>query len=144
MICNKCGAENKDNAEFCTKCGTKLGETAKSLKHRDTAGATALRLEHRDPITVLILSIITFGIYGIYWMVKTSWELNEAGADIPTAWLIIVPIISIWWEWKFCEGVEQVTNGEMSTAVAFLLLYFLGVIGAAIIQSSLNKVASPV
>ena len=131
MFCKKCGAENTEGAGFCKGCGAKLGGTT----------ATVAGLTRRDPIMVLVLSVVTFGIYGIYWMVKTSWELNEAGADIPTAWLIIVPIISIWWMWKVSEGVELVTQKEMTAVMAFILLYLLGMIGGAIVQNTLNNYA---
>ncbi|MDO8578886.1 MAG: DUF4234 domain-containing protein [Dehalococcoidales bacterium] len=100
-------------------------------------------MKHRDPIMVIILTIITLGIYGIAWCVMTKNEMNAKGAHIPTAWLIIIPIVSIYWMWKLSEGVELVTNKEMSAAVAFLLVFFLGVIGAAIVQDKLNKVAVP-
>ena len=132
MFCTKCGAQNGEAAEFCTSCGNPL--------KGGSAAVTATGLQRRDPIMVLIFSVITFGIYGIYWQVKTKLELNDSGANIPTAWLIIIPIISIWWAWKFSEGVEQVTQGRMSGPVAFLLLFFIGMIGGAIIQDSLNKV----
>ncbi len=62
------------------------------------------------------------------------------GAGIPTAWLIIIPLINFYWLWKFSEGVGKVTRGAMSGAVAFILLFFLSVIGMAIVQSSLNRV----
>jgi hypothetical protein len=75
-------------------------------------------------------------------MVKTKDEMNTQGAQIPTAWLIIVPIVSIWWMWKFAEGVGIVTKGKTSGAIAFVLLFLLGVIGMAIIQSGLNQVAT--
>jgi len=68
--------------------------------------------------------------------------MNARGAQIPTAWLLIIPFFNIWWYWKFSEGVEIVTNKGMGTAVAFLLMYFLGTIGEAIIQNELNKVAT--
>ena len=45
----------------------------------------------RDPTLVIIFTIITFGIYSIYWAVKTKNEINSLGADIPTAWLLIIP-----------------------------------------------------
>jgi len=91
---------------------------------------------------VFILSFITFGIYGIYWMVVTKNEMKARGADIPTAWLIIVPFVNIWWEWKFSVGVEKVTNRAMTAPIAFILLWILGMIGGAIIQSELNKVTA--
>jgi len=91
---------------------------------------------------VLILSVVTIGIYGIYWMVVTKNEMKARGADIPTAWLIIVPLVNIWWQWKFSVGVEKVTNGGMTAPIAFILLWILGMIGGAIIQSELNKVTA--
>ena len=99
-------------------------------------------MQHRDPIMVILLSIITFGIYSLFWYVTTKNEMNAKGAQIPTAWLIIIPFVNIWWYWKFCEGVELVTNKGMGVAVAFLLLWLLGTIGEAIIQNELNKVAA--
>lgn len=134
MFCTKCGAEVNDAAEFCTSCGNPMkgGSPAR-------AAVTATGLQRRDPIMVLVFSLITFGIYGIYWHVMTKLEMNASGTQIPTAWLIIIPIISIWWMWKFSEGIEQVTQGRMTGPIAFLLLFFLGMIGGAIIQDTLNK-----
>lgn len=96
-------------------------------------------MKNRSPIAVFFLPIITLGIYGIVWFVKTKNEMKAQGADIPTAWLIIVPFVSIWWLWKYSKGVDMVTKSEYSAAVAFLLLWFLGSIGMAIIQSGFNK-----
>ena len=98
-------------------------------------------MQHRDPIMVFFLSLITFGIYTLVWYVKTKNEMNAKGTNIPTAWLIIIPLINYFWLWKFCEGVGVVTKKEMGAGVAFLLVFFLGVIGMAIIQDKLNKVA---
>lgn len=52
-------------------------------------------MEKRSPIGVFVLSLVTLGIYSIYWLVKTKGELNQRGASIPTAWLIIVPFVNI-------------------------------------------------
>lgn len=95
----------------------------------------------RSVAMVIVLSIITFGIYAIVWMVKTKNEMNSQGANIPTAWLLIVPIVSIWWMWKYSGGVEHVTRGKTSQVIAFVLMFVLGVIGMAIIQDAFNKVA---
>ena len=58
-----------------------------------------------------------------------------------TAWLLIVPVVSIWWMWKDAGGVEHVTRGKSSQVIAFILMFVLGVIGMAIIQDAFNKVA---
>ncbi len=96
-------------------------------------------MQNRNPFLVFFLSLITFGIYGIVWYVETKREMNSKGAQIPTAWLIIIPIVSIYWIWKYSEGVELVTNKDMSAGVAFILLFLLGIIGPAIIQSKFNS-----
>ena len=61
---------------------------------------------------------------------------------IPTAWLLIIPIVNIWWIWKYSEGVDMATNKEISGPIAFILLFLLGFIGMAIIQASFNKTAT--
>jgi len=97
-------------------------------------------MTRRSPIVVLILAVITLGIYGLVWYVMTKREMNRLGAGVPTAWLIIIPLINFYWMWKFSEGVEHVTKGRMGAAVAFLVLFLLSVIGMAIVQGSLNSV----
>ena len=94
----------------------------------------------RSPAAVFFLPIITCGIYAFVWYVKTKDEMNAKGAAIPTAWLLIVPFVNLYWLWKFCEGVDKVSNKAMSDAVAFLLILFLGSIGMAVVQSKLNSI----
>ena len=96
-------------------------------------------MKKRNPIAVLLLPFVTFGIYSIYWMVQTKGEMNAKGASIPTAWLIIIPLVNLWWMWKYSEGVEKVTGGKTSGVLCFILLFLLGMIGAAIVQDSFNK-----
>jgi uncharacterized membrane protein YjgN (DUF898 family) len=95
----------------------------------------------RSVVSVILLTCVTFGIYAIVWMVKTKNEMNTQGANIPTAWLLIVPVVSIWWSWKYAGGVEHVTRGKFSQVIAFILMAVLGVIGMAIIQDAFNKAA---
>jgi len=99
-------------------------------------------MQKRSPFLVFFLSCITFGIYSLVWFVKTKNEMNAKGAEIPTAWLLIIPIANYICWWKFCQGVELVTNKGMTTSAAFLWVFFLEVIGMAVIQSQLNKVAA--
>ena len=97
-------------------------------------------MKQRSPIAVFFLSLITFGIYSIVWSVKTKNEMNKLGSEIPTAWLIIIPFVSLYWYWKYSEGVEKVTNGSISTVLSFVLLILLGIIGMAVLQNDFNKI----
>ena len=49
-------------------------------------------IKKRNILLVYLFSFITFGIYAIYWLVKTKEEIKGLGAEIPTGWLIILPI----------------------------------------------------
>jgi hypothetical protein len=99
-------------------------------------------MKNRNPIAVFFLPLVTFGIYAIIWLVKTKNEMNNQGANIPTAWLIIIPFVSLYWLWKYAEGVEKVTNGKQSQVLAFVLLFLLGIVGYAVIQSDFNTATS--
>ncbi|HEY6033615.1 MAG TPA: DUF4234 domain-containing protein [Kofleriaceae bacterium] len=96
-------------------------------------------MKQRSVAGVIILSLVTFGIYPIIWHVKTKTEMVEAGADIPTAWLLIVPVANIYWLWKWCGGIEHITKEKMTAPVAFLLHVMLPLIGMAILQDTMNK-----
>ena len=99
-------------------------------------------MKKRNAFAVFILPFVTFGIYGIVWYVKTKAEMNSKGADIPTAWLLIIPFVNLYWLWKYSQGVEKVTNGGSGGVSTFLLLLFLSAIGMAITQSAFNKVTT--
>lgn len=88
---------------------------------------------------VILLTFITFGIYAIVWHVKTKDEMVRCGADIPTAWLLIVPVANVYWLWKWCCGIEHVSKGKMTGAVAFLIAMLLPLVGMMILQDTLNK-----
>jgi len=96
----------------------------------------------RSPFGVFILPLVTFGIYGLVWYVKTKEEMTARGAAIPSAWLLIVPVGNLIWLWKYSEGVKMVTGGSCSAGGSFCQLIFLGPIGMAMIQSNFNKVSA--
>jgi hypothetical protein len=100
-------------------------------------------MKNRNPILVVILTLVTCGFYGIYWYVSTKEEMKKLGADIPTAWLIIVPLVNLWWLWRWAKGVEQVTKGAWGAVPACLLRWFLAIIGIPLTQSHFNKVGTP-
>jgi len=98
-------------------------------------------VKKRNIAMVYLLSFITFGIYGIYWMVVTKNEINGLGAEIPTAWLIIIPIANIYWMYKYCEGFSEKVKKDDNPILWFVLYILVGIIMPAIVQSELNKLA---
>ena len=94
--------------------------------------------KNRNIFLVYVLMIVTLGIYGIVWTVKTKNEMNRMGAKIPTAWLLIIPIVGIYWMYKYCEGFAHVKK-DNNTLLYFALYFFVGFVMPAIVQSELNK-----
>jgi len=99
-------------------------------------------MKKRSAFAVFILPIITLGIYGLVWYVQTKGEMNTRGADIPTAWLLIIPFANFYWLWRYSKGVEKVTSGASGAGGTFFLLLLLGPIGMAVTQSAFNKVSA--
>jgi len=95
-------------------------------------------MRNHNIVLWIIISIVTLGIGSLVWMVRMKNDMNTRGAGIPTAWLLLVPIVSIWWFWKWAVGVEIATGKKMSSPVAFLLVFLLSLIGMAIVQVQLN------
>ncbi len=101
-------------------------------------------MRNRNPLAVLFLPYITFGIYSLIWMVQTKRDLNEmVGTTIPTSWLLIVPIANLFWLWKYSEAVEELTYDQRSALGTFLMVFCLGFFGLgpvamAILQSTFN------
>lgn len=98
-------------------------------------------VKHRNILLVYIYSIITFGIYAIYWMISTKDDINSLGAKIPTGWLIIIPIANLYWIYRYCEGFSQYVKKDNNTLLWFIVSILVGIIMPAIVQSELNKIA---
>jgi hypothetical protein len=97
-------------------------------------------MKNRSVVGVVLFPFITLGIYSLYWLVSTKGELNAKGAKIPTAWLLIIPLVSIYWLWKYYEGAEQVTRGKVSGVLMFIInLLVTGIISYAICQDAYNN-----
>ncbi|MFW6046222.1 MAG: DUF4234 domain-containing protein [Candidatus Woesearchaeota archaeon] len=98
-------------------------------------------VKNRNILLVYIYSIITFGIYGIYWFVSTKNEMNKLGAKIPTAWLLIVPIVNFYWAYKYCEGYSKHVRKDNNAILWFVVYIFAGFLIPLFVQSELNKLA---
>ena len=92
-------------------------------------------------MTCILLTIVTFGIYGIIWTVKTKDEINSLGAKIPTAWLMIVPIANIYFVYKYAEGFAAYVLKDKNTILWFLLYIAIAPVAAILMQLELNKYA---
>ena len=89
---------------------------------------------------VLALSVVTCGLYQMFWFYNTSEEMKaKYQADIPT--FILFFVFSPFWIWKWAQAVEKVTKGSLSGVMAFVYIFGLGPIGAMMIQNKFNELS---
>lgn len=142
MFCKNCGGNIPEGSPFCPSCGQAVGA------HPYAA------IPQRSVATAIILSIITCGIYGIYWFVKLTDETNAAVGEEGTTGgmaflftLITCGIYSWYWMYKQGEKLDNlaVKKGQASSSrgILYLILSFfgLGIVSYALMQDSLNKLA---
>ena len=96
-------------------------------------------IKHRNLFLIYLFGFITLGIYFLYWAVSTKRDINSKGGNIPTSWLLIVPIANLYWLYKYCEGFAEVVKKDNNGLLWFVVTILAGIIIAAGFQSELNK-----
>ncbi len=106
-------------------------------------------MKERNIAVSIILSLVTCGIYDIYWMIVLNDELkHEAGEDNFTSGgvvfllsLVTCGIYSIYWSYKMGEFVDKMNEKDSNTNILYLILslFGFGIIVYALMQNELNK-----
>ena len=112
----------------------------------------------RNPLGVIGLSLITLGIYFIFWYYFINKELAEMGKARNTeelgtspgtsvlaitlgAFIIVPPFLSFYNTWKRKVAAERLTGQEgMEAGLGFLLSILIGPVGHYLLQRDLNDV----
>ncbi len=103
----------------------------------------------------IILSIVTCGIYGLYWFVKVTDELNHVSGDQNATTggmsllftIITCGIYGLYWAWKCGEKVNALRasrgtpDGFLHIVFLVLELFQLNIVNLALIQDELNQYA---
>lgn len=81
--CANCGKENTDTVEFCSVCGARFSTQnyaqpnyAQPNYQQNVAMATPVET-NRSLLIYILLSIITCGIYGFYFIYKLAKDVNQ-------------------------------------------------------------------
>lgn len=114
-------------------------------------------IQERNIALCIILTIVTCGIYGIYWVVVMVNDVNTA-ANEPEATsggivflLTLVTCGIYFWYWSYMAGakLEKAQNERglagQNQGVIYLILCIVGfsIVTYALIQNELNKIATP-
>ncbi len=101
----------------------------------------------------IILSIITFGIYGLYWQYKQMATLNGwLGRDEFSfgIWLLLTivtcGIFALYYEYKMAKGIVEVQeiaglreSNDLPLICLVLSIFGLWIVSVAIQQAEINK-----
>ena len=107
----------------------------------------------RNPLGVVGLTLITFGIYSFYWYWKINDELRRVERDdsiSPTrslmamlfGWIIIVPpFIAAWNTAKHVEAFERRVGVQQTVEpiLVLVLMVLLAIANGAYLQDHLNR-----
>lgn len=168
MFCKQCGSPNNDAAKFCLNCGAPLqqdnadgygsqfgagsGGTSASAPVYVNGGAAIIE---RNLATQIVLSLVTCGIYGLYWLYTLTEDTNRISGD-PNAVnggttilysLVTCGIYTYFWMYKRGEIIDnyKMQRGypSGSLGVLYLVLTFcgLGIVSYALMQNEINKIA---
>ncbi|MCI8326884.1 MAG: DUF4234 domain-containing protein [Lachnospiraceae bacterium] len=110
-------------------------------------------IRERSIVLYIVLTIITCGIFGLYWFVCLTDDTNAAAEVQGTSGglallltLITCGIYGLYWAYKCGEKIDIAHEKRGLPAgnggILYLLLYiFGGVIAYALIQNELNKLS---
>ena len=112
-------------------------------------------IQKRNIAVCIILSIVTCGIYGIYWFICLNDDVNTASSTFGTSGgmaffltLITCGIYGFYWAYKQGEKIDAAKNSRgipsSNSGILYLLLtvFGLSIVAWALMQSELNQMAA--
>ena len=147
MYCTRCGQQIEEGARYCPYCGEKI--------YKEEYTYDQAPIYSRSIPIAIILSIVTFGIYGLYWLYSLANDINTlthqeqpSGFKVLVLTIITLGFYELYWLYKAGERLSdfQTYQGEMVDSYRALVYLILGIFGLnivarALIQNDLNKYA---
>ena len=123
-----------------------------------TVPGTEVQAKVRNPLGVLGLALITFGIYGIFWYYFINKEMAQLGKSYQRpdlgespgmsvlavtlgAFILVPPFVSIYNTTKRINAAQSLAGAEQSPSAGlnFVLWLFLSPVAIYLTQDGLNK-----
>lgn len=169
--CPNCGSQLQPGMNNCPNCGTTLNNGAYQQgpmpnQNMGMSGgmpnnmgyqpAGCPPIENRNILVAFLLSLVTCGIYGLYWLICMTDESNSLSESNKTAsgGMTILFIIltcgfySFYWYYKMGKKMYEagIRYGRPvnDNSVLYLILAIIGfgIVDYIMIQNDLNKFAS--
>lgn len=146
--CSNCGSKLNSKDKFCGTCGK---ENIKEEK-KTTISIDRPYIENKNIAVMLILTIITCGIYSLVWIYQITEDVNRLNEDnnMSGGLTILLTIITcriylIYWGYdmgrKLYNSGQKYNINISDNSILYLLLpiFKLNIINLVLIQSDLNK-----
>lgn len=109
-----------------------------------------MAIKERNIVTCILLTVITCGIYGIYWAVmlaKESVSVKDPSDDgiLEIILMLFLSFLGLFLcEKKLAEGCAQKGIAHTDNSILYLILGVLGlgIVGFCMLQNDLNKLAT--
>lgn len=111
-------------------------------------------IKERNIVTCIILSIVTCGIYGIYWFITLTDDASRANDDpsftgVKAFLLTLVTcgIYSIYWNYKIGKEMYEanqkrgIQTSDNSVLYLVLGIFGFGIVTYCLVQNELNTIA---
>lgn len=107
-------------------------------------------IKNRNIVMCILLSFVTCGLYGIYWVIAINNEMcaltpnddyQTSGGLVVVLMLVTCGIYALYWYYKMGTKVDIIKqDGGNGNAVLFLLLglFGLGIVPCCIMQNEIN------
>ena len=112
-----------------------------------------MKAQERSIGIFILLSLITCGLYNIYWMYAITTEVNDYLQDSDTSGgmvllftFITCGVYAFYWFYKMgkrlaaCQQKAGINVSDDSVLYLILAIFGVAIIGSAIMQSNANKV----
>lgn len=149
-FCTNCGKELKEEAVFCEYCGSKVNDSINSINSSNNRPM----ISKRDVAMAIILSIITCGLYGIYWFIVMTDESNNVSDEKTSSGglaflytLVTCGIYRLYWNYKMGQKLYlagkkyNLPISDNSVLYLILAIFGLDIVNYCLIQSDLNRFA---
>lgn len=171
--CPNCGAQVQDGVTFCPQCGNNVYAQQPQQQYQQQYQQPQQQYQQpfqqtvnvnvnpgytptvapRNIVLAIILSIVTCGLYSIYWMISINNEVNTlAGEPAATSGgmvfllsLVTCGIYGWYWMYKMGERCDRIKGQNGSSGILYLVLaiFGLGIVSYCLMQDTVNKAVTP-
>ena len=147
--CSNCGKEIKNKDIYCSNCGKKIEKEAKEIKNEEINN---IKINKRDIATQIILTVITCGLYSLYWIATLTDDVNSLNDDYSTSGITVVllsiltcGLYLIYWNYdmgrKLYNLGQSYSKDINDNSIIYMVLSIIkaDLISLILMQSDLNE-----